>query len=34
MSKGIRWAEAIPNTENIKPVALVVNELRFVEGIS
>ena len=34
MPKGTCWAEAMSNSEKIKPVALAVIELRLSEGIS
>ena len=34
MLKGTSWAEAMLNSEKIKPVALAVIELRLSEGIS
>ena len=33
MPKGTSWAEAMSNSETIKPVALAVIELRLSEGI-
>jgi len=32
--KGTSWAEAMSNSEKIKPVALAIIELRWSEGIS
>ena len=34
MPKGTSWTEVLSNSEIIKPVALVVIELRFSGGIS
>ena len=34
MAKGTGWAEAMSNSEKIKPVTLAVIELRLSEGIS
>jgi len=34
MPKGTSWAEAISNSEKIKPVALAIVELHQSEGIS
>jgi len=33
MPKGTSWAEATPNSEKIKPVALAIIELCWSEGI-
>jgi len=33
MPKGTSWADVMPNSEKIKPVALSIIELRWSEGI-
>jgi len=34
MAKGTSWAEAMPNSEKIKPIVLAIVELHEFEGIS